>query len=165
MKTTSADSHAVRWRFLEQTSGACGVVTRRMELLYLNSAARALAPPEWFGRRCWQVFPVADPSCAARCPVIQAVLGLEEISYCEETVYPSGQAPLILSVAVIPLPRTRDEEPNAVLFMRPKAQTRAGDSMRTKMIEEARTLQALCWQRIRIAQDSIRVGEFSPDGR
>ena len=148
MKTLSADAEAARWHFLEEQSGACGVVSRHMELLYLNSAARTLAPPQWFGRRCWQVFPVADPSCAARCPVIQAVLGLEEISYCEETVYPSAQSPLVLSVAVIPLPAATDEEPNAVLLMRPKAETSAGDAVRTDMIGEARKLQVLCLERI-----------------
>jgi hypothetical protein len=118
-----------------------------MELLYLNATARALARPQWLGHRCWQVFPVADQSCAARCPVSQAIRGLKEISYCEETIYPSGQSPLVLSVAVIPLPGLTDEEPNALIFMRPKAKTRAGDSMGADMIEEARELQALCLKR------------------
>jgi hypothetical protein len=138
------DSIASRWRFLDEKADACSVVSRRMELLYLNSAARALAPGAWFGRRCWQVFPVADSSCASRCPVVKAVSTSGEIAYCEETVFPPGQPPLVLSVAVIPFPGTVEHDTSTLLFMRPKPANLPDDSTRAQMIEEARRLQAFC---------------------
>jgi hypothetical protein len=138
------DSMATRWRFLDERTDACSVVTRRMELLYLNSAAKALAPGEWFGRRCWQVFPVADSSCASRCPVVKAVSTSGEIAYCEETFFPAGQPPLVLSVAVIPFPGTAEHETSTLLFMRPKPVDVPDDSTRAQMMEEARRLQAFC---------------------
>jgi hypothetical protein len=144
MTKAMPESIASRWRFLEEKTDACSVLSRRMELLYLNSAARALAPGQWFGRRCWNVFPVADPSCAARCPVIKAFSSSGEIAYCEETVFPPGQSPLVLSVAVIPVPGNAEHETSTVLFMRPKPADIPEAANRSQMIEEARRLQALC---------------------
>jgi hypothetical protein len=133
---------AARWQFLEQNSDACSVITRRMELLYLNTAARALTPSQWFGRRCWQVFPVADQSCAARCPVVQAFDQSSDILYCEETVYPAGQPPLVLSVAVIPLPTRTGETGQALLMLRPK--TGGELSARAQLLADASRMRAHC---------------------
>ena len=66
-KTIRFDSQAraaAQWGFLEDHPDACGVVTLRMELIYLNAAARTLVPQRWFGCRCWEAFPVADSGCA-----------------------------------------------------------------------------------------------------
>ena len=59
-----------RWSRLEDCSDASAVVSRRMEVLYLNPAARSLVPPRWRGLRCWEVFPVRDRSCASPCPAM-----------------------------------------------------------------------------------------------
>ena len=67
------DATALRWNRLEDEREACVVVSDRMELVYINSAARALVPREWFGKRCFEVLPTVDEACAFHCPKIRAV--------------------------------------------------------------------------------------------
>jgi len=134
---------ASRWGFLEEQSDACSVVTRRMEVVYLNHSAQTLVPPAWMGRRCWEVFPVGASSCAARCPAVKAVSASNEIVYCEETIYPGGK-PLPLGVAVIPLGETGKDGEQAVLLLRPRAGHQEGDEFKAALLEDARNLRSLC---------------------
>ena len=53
------DSSGLRWSRLEDEREACVVVSDRMELVYINTAARELVPGEWFGKRCFEVLPTA----------------------------------------------------------------------------------------------------------
>ena len=91
-----SDGPAAFWSFLEDQADACAVVTRRMNVLYLNAPARSLVPKDWFGKRCWAVFPVNDAFCAARCPAIRAVSRSDEIVYCEEKLDLGEDAPLLV---------------------------------------------------------------------
>ena len=45
------DSTSLRWSCLEDEQDSCVVVSDRMELVYINTAARRLIPGEWFGKR------------------------------------------------------------------------------------------------------------------
>ena len=67
------DETALLWSFLEAESDACVVVSERMELIYVNTSARSLMPEGWFGKRCFEVLPVAGETCAFHCPKIRAV--------------------------------------------------------------------------------------------
>ncbi len=129
-------SIATRWSFLEALTDPCGVVSHGMEVLYLNAAARALVNPTWFGRRCWQVFPVREATCAARCPVVTAALQLGKILYCEEHLSPQGGAPITVGVAVIPLERASPNEERALLLFRLK-EGESEEGFRQKLLEDA----------------------------
>jgi hypothetical protein len=137
-----------RWRFLEGRMGACGVISERMELLYLNPAARALVPARWFGCRCWQAFPVANPGCASHCPVLRAVAEGSEISFFEETVFPPGQAPVSLGVAVIPLPASDGDDGRALLLLRPRKAGEARECARQELLAEAGRVRVLCREQL-----------------
>ncbi len=131
----------VRWSFLEEESDACCVVTRRMEVVYLNATARSLVRADFFGRRCWEVFPVGGGACAARCPAVRAVSQADAIVYCEETVQVAGQ-PVTLGVAVIPL-RTAPAGPDrGLLLLRPKTAGRSDEAFRDELLAYARRLVA-----------------------
>jgi hypothetical protein len=132
-----------RWSFLNEQSGACSVVTRKMEVLYLNQTARSLVPPQWMGRRCWEVFPVGTSSCAARCPAVKAVSMNDGIAYCEETIYPGG-TPLPLGVAVIPLGAPGKYLEQAVLLIRPKNDQLAPEAFKEQLLRDAESLRSLC---------------------
>lgn len=129
-----------RWGVLDDESDACAVVTRRMEVVYLNSVAESLVPEGWLGQRCWEVFPVKDRSCVSRCPAVQAISSGARIAYCEETVYPGG-VPLVLGVAVVPLPDAGDGE-GALLILRPKDGSVADGVFRRRLLATAERLAA-----------------------
>ncbi len=135
---------SLRWGFLENEFDACSVVTRRMEVIYLNAAARSLLPPKWFGRRCWEVFPVGDRVCAARCPAILAVSKPQGITYCEETLHGRDGSPVPFGVALIPLRARAGEGERAILLLRPKAPDIAQDVFQRELLEQAGKLQAFC---------------------
>ena len=80
------DETTLRWSRLEDEPEAC-VVSDRMELVYINTAARELVPGEWFGKRCFEVFPTVDEACAFHCPKIRAVNESVDVVYCEEAVF------------------------------------------------------------------------------
>ena len=88
---TLQDEAALSWNFLEDEHDPCIVVSERMDLVYINGAAQRLVPQEWFGKRCFEVFPVVDESCAFHYPKIDAVSESPETSpkvvYCEEALY------------------------------------------------------------------------------
>ena len=146
--TSRASEHkeqlSLRWGFLEKQFDACSVVTRRMEVIYLNAAARSLLPPKWFGRRCWEVFPVGDRVCAPRCPAILAVSKPQGITYCEETFYGRDGSPVPLGVAVIPLRVLPGGGGRAILLLRRNAPDIARDVFQRELLEQAGKLRAFC---------------------
>ena len=130
------DESALRWGFLEGDDSACAVVSDRMELVYMNHPARKLVSQEWFGRRCFEIFPTANDLCAFRCPTMAAVHDAHEILYCEETLRSPGGPVRELGVAVIPLEGMSRDEARALLLLRPKSEADAD-----VLLEEARRLR------------------------
>jgi hypothetical protein len=135
------DETTLRWSFLEEEPDACAVVSSRMELVYLNSRAQALTLPDWFGRRCFEVFPAYDERCAWNCPTITAVQKTDEIVFSEETLRLQAESsPVRLGVAVIPLQEVLVSRAQAVLVLRPR-----GDSdeagFRTMLRVDAESLR------------------------
>ncbi len=65
---TLQDEAALSWNFLEDERDPCIVVSERMELVYINGAAQQLVPQEWFGKRCFEVFPVVDETMSVPLP-------------------------------------------------------------------------------------------------
>lgn len=145
--TTGLESQqraARQWGFLEDHADACGVVTPRMELLYLNAAARKLVPPCWFGCRCWEAFPVGSSGCAARCPVVRAVRSSSDACFCEETLHPPGaESPLELGLVAIP-----SVSGAALLVMRAKQADQPVEALRQPLLDEAERLRAVCAEQI-----------------
>jgi hypothetical protein len=67
-KSMLQQESALRWGFLKQEKNACAIVSDRMEIVYMNEPARRLVLLDWFGRRCFEVFPTAKDLCAIGCP-------------------------------------------------------------------------------------------------
>ena len=130
---------AAHWGFLERETDAACVVTRCMEVLFLNSLARTLVPKRWFGCRCWEVFPVGEASCASKCPAVKAVRAGESITYCEETLFAPNGTPLHFAIAVIPL---GPQEERAIILLRPKGAGGDGDALRSSLLDRAHALRA-----------------------
>lgn len=137
------DETAAHWALLEEEADACAVVSARMELMYLNDAARRLTPVEWFTRRCFEVLPVPDGQCVWHCPTVAAVARAREITYCEETVRPDGAFDVILGTAVVPLPAAAGDGARALLLFRRKDPGRGGEAgFRSRLLADARALLA-----------------------
>ena len=116
------------------------MVSKGIEVIYLNGQAKSLVQSDWLGKPCWKVFPVADQNCAARCPAVKAVRNGGPIAFCEEKICAVDRSPLDLAVAVIPLPVAHDQKPGAILLMRPKP----GDEetqFRSRLMDDARKLR------------------------
>lgn len=114
------DETALHWNWLDAEPDACVVVSERMEFVYANSAARGLVPSRWFGRRCFELLPVVDETCAFHCPKITAVSESTDVVYCEETVCLAGKDCEVFGVGLIPLGTGRADRGRAVLVMRGK---------------------------------------------
>ncbi len=112
-----------------------------MEVLHVNEAARPLIAEDWFGRRCWQTFPVKDNQCASSCPAVRAVGHSSEITYCEENIYPGNGAPIAVGVAVIPLAGRQADGEQAILLLRPKSGEVTADIFKRVLLENASRLQ------------------------
>ncbi len=138
-RTLLQEETSMRWNFLDQEPEACAVVTRRMELLYLNPSCQSLVPIDWFSRRCFEVLPHEEALCALDCPTIHAVQTAEEISYAEETLRLEDGASMTLGTAVIPLRETGLAR--AVLLFREKAADTDADAFTTRLLADARELQ------------------------
>ena len=134
------DENAIRWEFLEQESDACAVVSERMELLYLNEAGRALTLPDWFAKRCFEVLPNRDEHCAWHCPTITAVGEADAITYCEEALSPTGEAPVTLGTAVIPLKHSAEDSAKALLMFRRKVSDSDQTRFQEQLLADARDL-------------------------
>jgi hypothetical protein len=130
---------ALRWSRLESESEACVVVSDRMELVYINAAARELVPGEWFGRRCFEVLPIVDEACAFHCPKIRAVNESVDIVYCEETVF-VGSDRKVFGVGLIPLGPSSDDHARAVLLLRAKGASVEEGAFRAQLLTDAKSL-------------------------
>ena len=132
-------AEAARWRFLERERDPCSVVTRDMQVVYLNRPARGLSPLRWFGCRCWEILPVGEEDCAARCDTVQVVSRGDTLAYCEETLFSREGLPLEFGVAVIPVGTGPGQAPRAVLLFRRKDE-KAPDLFREDLLRRARDL-------------------------
>ena len=144
---------ARRWRFLESERDACCVVTRRMAVVYVNTAARPFVPLGWFGGRCWEIFPVGKKSCASRCPAVRAVSDADEIVYCEETLYSPAGSPISLGVAVIPVRVSGADGERAILLLRPKSAATSEELFQQEILERAMNLSTLCLSLLKTPSD------------
>lgn len=136
------DETALRWGFLEDESEACVVVSDRMELVYINAAGRTLVPAHWFGKRCFEVLPVVNESCAWHCPTILAVSESVKIVYCEETVLSPSGSILRLGVGAIPVATGALDPAKSVLLLRPKEAGCDEDTFRRDLLLEAEGVRA-----------------------
>ncbi|MBI4585529.1 MAG: Crp/Fnr family transcriptional regulator [Planctomycetes bacterium] len=124
------------------------MVTKRMELLYLNAAARSLARARWFGKRCWEVFPGGDKRCASRCPAVRAAASGRESIYCEETVYSHDGSPIERGVAAVPFLTKGENGERALLLFRPKEEGKSDKAFRNELLEHARILSSsFSWEK------------------
>jgi len=139
-----ADSPTSRWSFLDYEGDACVVVTRRMEIVHRNVAAGALVPSGALGLRCWEVFPVGDTRCAARCPAVKAVSSGGGLFFCEETLFPEDGSVVPVGVVVIPLEAAEPDGGKAVLLLRPATPELTGESLQQDLLEKAQRLLHLC---------------------
>ncbi len=131
------DETALRWSFLEDERDACVVVSERMELVYINAAARELVPGEWFGKRCFEVFPVVDETCAFHCPKIRAVSESLDVVYCEETVCSRDKGCVVFGVGLIPLGPEGDDRARAVFLLRAKEEGSEESEFRAQLLLDA----------------------------
>ena len=135
------DEEALRWCFLEEERDACVVVSERMELVYINAAGRALVPGEWFGKRCFEVLPVVDETCAFHCPKIRAVSEAIDVVYCEETIGSGAGDRVVLGVGLIPLGSRGDDPARAVLLLRDKGESGEESDFRAQLLLDAETVR------------------------
>jgi hypothetical protein len=138
----SRERLAFRWGFLEREPDACAVVTRRMEVVYLNAAASSLVKPGWFGSQCWDVLLVEEAWCPAGCPVVGAVFRADDIIYCEETIRAHDGSPVPVGIAAIPVRVPCEEGEQALLLLRPAPPDAAREVFRRELLERAGKLRA-----------------------
>ena len=134
------DEAAVRWSRLADEREACVVVSDRMELVYINTAARELVPGEWFGKRCFEVLPIGDEVCAFHCQKIRAVNESGDVVYCEETVLAGNNERRVFGVGLIPLGPDSDDHARAVLLLRAKGQSVEEGPFRAQLLADAKSL-------------------------
>jgi hypothetical protein len=134
------DKTALRWSRLEDEREACVVVSSRMELVYINTAARELVPGEWFGKRCFEVLPTIDEACAFHCPKIQAVNESVDVVYCEETVFVGNNERRVFGVGLIPLGPGSDDHARAVFLLRAKGASVEDSAFQTQLLADAKSL-------------------------
>lgn len=134
------DRTALRWSRLEDEREACVVVSNRMELVYINTAARELVPGEWFGKRCFEVLPIVDEACAFHCPKIRAVNESVDVVYCEETVSVGNSGRRVFGVGLIPLGSGSDDHARAVLLLRAKGESVEEGAFRAQLLTDAKGL-------------------------
>ena len=134
------DQTAFRWGRLEDEREACVVVSDRMELVYINAAARALVPGEWFGKRCFEVLPTVDEACAFHCPTIAAVTESVDVAYCEETLSGDNNLRRVFGVGLIPLGKGGDDRARAIFLLRAKGASVDEGAFRVQLLTDARSL-------------------------
>ncbi|HJO37478.1 MAG: hypothetical protein QGG24_04495 [Vicinamibacterales bacterium] len=141
------DETALRWNFLEAESDPCVVVSERMEFVYVNEAAQALVPAQWFGKRCFEVLPVVDETCAFHCPKIDALSegadsASADVVYCEETLYTDRLDQVVLGVGLIPLGTERTDRARAVFVLRAKEGTADPAQFEAQLLQDAARVRA-----------------------
>ena len=134
------DNAALRWSRLEDEREACVVVSDRMELVYINTAALELVAGEWFGKRCFEVLPIVDEACAFHCPKIRAVNESVDVVYCEETVLVGNNDRRVFGVGLIPLGPGCDDHARAVLLLRAKGESVEESAFRAQLLTDAKGL-------------------------
>lgn len=135
------DHAALRWSRLEGEREACVVVSDRMELVYINTAARELVPGEWFGKRCFEVLPIVDEACAFHCPKIRAVNESVDVVYCEETVFVGNNDRRVFGVGLIPLGPGGDDRARAVLMLPARGESVDESAFRAQLLTDAKSLE------------------------
>lgn len=130
------DEESLRWGFLDEEQEACAVVSQRMELVYINAAGQKLVPPEWFGKRCFEVLPHVNEQCAWRCPTIKAVAESPGVAYCEERIRTRAGNALTLGVAVIPVSPTGNDPAKAILLFRARAAETDRETFERVLVED-----------------------------
>lgn len=146
------DESDLRWCWLEEEPDACVVVSERMELIYVNTAGRELVSGDWFGKRCFETFPVADETCAFHCPKIHDVSESREVVYCEEMVRPSGHGPDTFGVGLIPL-GANDGRARAVFVMRKKEPGGNDTAFQAALLRDAEGIR----RRMPTTEQAIRI--------
>ena len=134
------DETILRWSCLEDEREACIVVSERMEIVYINAAARELMPGEWFGKRCFEVLPIVDETCAFHCPKIRAVTESLDVVYCEETVRLGNNDRRVFGVGLIPLGPGGDDYARAVFLLRRKEESGEEGAFRAQLLMDANSL-------------------------
>ena len=146
-KSILEDEARLRWGFLEDESEACAAVSDRMELVYLNEPARNLVPLTWFGKRCFEVFPVANELCAFSCPTINAVHEAAEIRHCHESLRLENGVSRELEVAVIPLGSAKRRATALLLLRNPEILTDPEQDEK-RLFEQAARIQKMVMERL-----------------
>lgn len=138
---TLRDEAALQWNFLDDEHDSCIVVSERMELVYINATARGLVPSGWFGKRCFEVFPVADQTCAFHCPKIDAVNEASDtpskVAYCEETLCKANLERIVLGVGLIPLGPARTDRTRAVFVLRRRDGSTSAPAFESQLLRDA----------------------------
>jgi len=135
------DEIALHWNWLEGERDPCVVVSERMEFVYDNAPARALVPPEWFGKHCSELLPVVDQTGAFHCPKITSVTEATEVVYCEETVCSHGPDCEAFGVELIPLGTGREDRRRAMMTMRGKSVIAPGLNFEARLVWDAEAMR------------------------
>ena len=138
---TLRDETALQWSFLDDEHDPCIVVSERMEFVYINAAAQGIVPSEWFGKRCFEVFPVVDQTCAFHCPKIDDVNEASDascnVAYCEETLYKGNLDRIVLGVGLIPLGPARTDRARAVVVLRSRDGSVDAQAFESQLLRDA----------------------------
>ncbi len=139
MQDPLRDEASLHWNFLEDEGDPCVVVSERMEFVYINGAARSLVPDQWFGKRCFEVLPTVDETCAFHCPKIDAVNDsmTSQVIYCEEVLYKGNLDRVVLGVGLIPLGAERTDRARAVFVLRSKAESEDAAAFESQLLQDA----------------------------
>jgi hypothetical protein len=118
-----------------------------MELVYVNQPARAFVPKEWFGKRCFEVWPVADGTCAFHCPKIEALneapaATSPDVVYCEETLYTGQLDRVVLGIGLIPLDAPRADRARAIFVLRAKGEDADHAQFEAQLLQDAARVRA-----------------------
>jgi hypothetical protein len=112
-----------------------------MELVYMNAAARQILPARaWFGKRCFEVLPIGDETCALHCETMKAVNESREVVYREETLCLGNGAPKVLGVGLIPLGPGEDHA-RAVFMLRRKEASGAPNGFQAQLLVDAKRVR------------------------
>ncbi|MDH3688705.1 MAG: hypothetical protein OEU36_04395 [Gammaproteobacteria bacterium] len=140
-KSALEDELSLRWSFLEEEAHPCIVVTGDMEFVYLNEPGRQLISKEWFGKRCFELLPVQNESCAWGCPTIRAVNETNEIKYSEEFLLSTKSEPITLGVAIVPLEGVSGDGAAAMLLLEEKDIVADDATFQNALLGEAERLR------------------------
>lgn len=135
------DQSALRWAFLEEMPDGCVVVSDRMEFVYVNAVARQLVGGDWFGKRCFEVMPTTDKTCAFHCQTMRAVSESPEIVYCEESVDAGTDAARVFGVGLIPLGARSVDHGRAVFVLRRKPVLGNPETFKAQLLRDAEQLR------------------------